>query len=79
MDDKPLQSPRRSDPSQWSPQFVNAVSHLYRGELGRIMVWRQRLDATTTWAIGATTTIIAFSFTDKRAPHLLFVVNMVMQ
>ena len=30
------------------PCYVNAMSHFYRGELGRIMVWRQRLDITTT-------------------------------
>lgn len=67
-----------SNPSQWTQQFVNAMSHLYRGELGRIMVWRQRLDATTTWAIGTTTTIIGISFTYRDAPHILFVMNMVM-
>src|ERR1051326_785694 len=79
MDEKqPQQPPRRSDPTQWSAAFVNALSHLYRGELGRIMVWRQRLDATTTWAIGTTTTIIGITFTYEQAPHLLLLVNMVM-
>ncbi|MFY8269070.1 MAG: DUF2270 domain-containing protein, partial [Terrimicrobiaceae bacterium] len=38
--------------------YVTALSHFYRGELGRIMVWRQRLDITTTWAITTSTTII---------------------
>jgi len=72
---KPAGSTR---PTEWSQQFVNAMAHLYRGELGRIMVWRQRLDATTTWAIGSTTTIIGLCFTAKEAPHILFLVNMVM-
>ncbi|SVC24472.1 uncharacterized protein METZ01_LOCUS277326, partial [marine metagenome] len=31
--------------------YVVAMSHFYRGEVSRIMVWRQRLDTTTTWAI----------------------------
>ena len=35
--------------------YVNAMIHFYRGELGRIMAWRQRLDVTTTWAITSTT------------------------
>ena len=35
--------------------YVNAMIHFYRGELGRIMIWRQRLDVTTTWAITSTT------------------------
>ncbi|PYL06819.1 MAG: integral membrane-like protein, partial [Verrucomicrobia bacterium] len=28
----------------YDPGYVNAMSHFYRGELSRIMVWRQRLD-----------------------------------
>ena len=31
--------------------YVTAMSHFYRGEIGRMMVWRQRLDTTTTWAL----------------------------
>jgi uncharacterized membrane protein len=34
--------------SQTDTCYVNAMSHFYRGELGRIMIWRQRLDVTTT-------------------------------
>jgi uncharacterized membrane protein len=80
MDEKPQKpsSPVRVSPADWSSQFVNAMSHLYRGELGRIMVWRQRLDATTTWAIGTTTTIIGICFAAREAPHVLFIVNMIM-
>ena len=37
--------------SIYDPGYVNAMSHFYRGEMGRIMVWRQRLDVTTNWAI----------------------------
>jgi uncharacterized membrane protein len=80
MDEQPKKPspPARISPSDWSPQFINAMAHLYRGELGRIMVWRQRLDATTTWAIGSTTTIIGLCFTYREAPHMLALVNMVM-
>ena len=44
--------------------YITAMSHFYRGEVGRIMVWRQRLDTTPTWAITSTCTIftVAFSF-----------------
>ncbi|MGH8165107.1 MAG: DUF2270 domain-containing protein, partial [Rhodanobacteraceae bacterium] len=31
--------------------YVAALSHFYRGELGRIMVWRTRLDTTINWAV----------------------------
>ena len=47
--------------SIYDPGYVNAMSHFYRGELGRIMVWRQRLDITTNWAITSSTAIITIA------------------
>lgn len=55
--------------------YVTALSHFYRGELGRIMNWRQRLDATTTWAITSTTTIFTVAFTVRDVPHIIFFFN----
>lgn len=57
--------------------YVTAMSHFYRGELGRIMAWRQRLDVTTTWAITCTTTLITVSFTIPSLPHIIFFFNIV--
>ncbi|MBU3666256.1 MAG: DUF2270 domain-containing protein [Chthoniobacterales bacterium] len=59
------------------PCYVNAMSHFYRGELGRIMVWRQRLDITTNWAITSTTTIITVAFSFRDIPHIVFFFNLV--
>ncbi len=56
--------------------YVNAMSHFYRGELGRIMVWRQRLDVTTTWAITATSTIFTVAFSLRDVPHIIFLFNL---
>lgn len=56
--------------------YVNAMSHFYRGELGRIMIWRQRLDVTTTWAITSTTTIIGAAFSFRDIPHIIFFFNL---
>lgn len=56
--------------------YVNAMSHFYRGELGRIMVWRQRLDVTTTWAITATSTIFTVAFSLRDVPHIIFFFNL---
>lgn len=56
--------------------YVNAMSHFYRGELGRIMIWRQRLDVTTTWAITSTTTIIGVAFSFRDIPHIIFFFNL---
>ena len=60
--------------SIYDPGYVNAMSHFYRGELGRIMVWRQRLDITTNWAITSSTAIITIAFSNRgrAAHHLLF-------
>jgi len=64
-------------PSIKDPCYVNAMVHFYRGELGRIMIWRQRLDITTNWAITTTTTIVSVSFGFREMPHLIFFFNLV--
>ncbi len=56
--------------------YVVAMSHFYRGEVSRIMVWRQRLDTTTTWAITSTCTIFTVAFSFKEVPHLIFFFNL---
>jgi uncharacterized membrane protein len=60
---------------QLTSNYVTAMSHFYRGEIGRIMAWRARLDATTTWAITATTTIFTVAFTLRELPHIVFFFN----
>jgi uncharacterized membrane protein len=62
--------------SIYDPGYVNAMSHFYRGELGRIMVWRQRLDITTNWAITSSTAIITIAFSNRDVPHLIFFFNL---
>src|SRR5437879_12546055 len=52
------------------------MSHFYRGELGRIMVWRQRLDITTNWAITSSTAIITIAFSTREVPHIIFFFNL---
>jgi uncharacterized membrane protein len=55
--------------------YVTAMSHFYRGELGRIMSWRQRLDTTTSWAITVTSSIFTVAFSFRDVPHLIFFFN----
>ena len=55
--------------------YVTAMSHFYRGELGRIMAWRQRLDTTTSWAITVTSSIFTVAFSFREVPHLIFFFN----
>lgn len=63
-------------PSLKDSCYVTAMIHFYRGELGRIMVWRQRLDVTTTWAITSTTSIITVAFSFPNIPHIVFFFNL---
>ena len=62
--------------SIYDPGYVNAMSHFYRGELARIMVWRQRLDITTNWAITSSTAIITIAFANAGVPHIIFFFNL---
>src|SRR5678815_6086178 len=62
--------------SLYDPGYVNAMSHFYRGELGRSMVWRQRLDVTTNWAIPSSTAIITIAFSTRGVPHIMFFFNL---
>src|ERR1700730_12792218 len=62
--------------SIYDPGYVNAMSHFYRGEMGRIMVWRQRLDITTNWAITSSTAIITIAFANREVPHIIFFFNL---
>lgn len=47
-----------------SGNFTNAMVHFYRGEMTRSNVWRQRLDATTNWAVITTGAALTFVFSD---------------
>ncbi|HYP29919.1 MAG TPA: DUF2270 domain-containing protein [Blastocatellia bacterium] len=62
-----------------SVEFVNALSHYYRGELSRMMSWRDRLDRTTNWAIGAVAAMLSVSLSSASAHHgvLLFAMLLV--
>jgi uncharacterized membrane protein len=64
-------APETPPPLEWK-DYYTVMAHFYRGELGRIMVWRQRLDITTNWAIVASTGIITFVLGHEEATHLLF-------
>ncbi|AKU89721.1 DUF2270 domain-containing protein [Vulgatibacter incomptus] len=45
------------------------VAHLYRAEVQRSTVWRNRLDTTTNWAVTTTAAVISFSFSNPSSPH----------
>ena len=57
-----------------SVEFVNAISHYYRGEMSRMMSWRDRLDRTTNWAITGVGAMLSISLSSPQSHHgvLLF-------
>jgi uncharacterized membrane protein len=75
--DAPLPPDPKAKPQmKFDPSYVNAMSHFYRGELGRIMAWRGRLDNTTNWAITTTSTIFTVAFSLREVPHIIFFFNL---
>ena len=54
----------------------SAVVHFYRAIVMHADVWRERLDATTNWAVVTTIGVISFAFSRPDTPHfvLLFLI-----
>src|SRR6478735_11850521 len=73
--DKPAPERKPTPTQRFDPSYINAMSHFYRGELGRIMAWRARLDNTTNWAITVTSTIFTVAFSVPQVPHIIFFFN----
>ena len=46
-----------------------AVAHLYRAEMNRMSVWRQRLDITSNWAVILATALTTFTLDSAEVPH----------
>ena len=78
----PPQPPQEED-SVWtyrgyklkSSEFVTAMVHLFRAEVQRANVWRQRLDTTTNWAVVATGATLSISFSQPNVHHGVIILN----
>ena len=55
--------------------FNTAMVHLYRGELARANVWRQRLDNTTNWAVITAGTAVSFALGNPSGHHGVIILN----
>jgi uncharacterized membrane protein len=55
-------------------EAITALAHFYRAEITRMISWRDRLDRTTNWAIGALAAMLSISLASEQAHHsvLLF-------
>jgi len=51
--------------------FVTAMVHLYRAEVSRTNLWRNRLDATTNWAVVTAGAALTFTFSSTQNPHFV--------
>ena len=53
-------------------EFINAIAHLYRGQLGETTAWRSRIDTTSHWAVVLSATALSFVFSDNSSErHVL--------
>jgi uncharacterized membrane protein len=63
---------------EFSTAELGALAHLYRGELYRSKVWRQRLDATTNWAVVLTGVALSIAFSEAtNSPVTLILAGLV--
>ena len=61
-----------------SSEFTTAMVHMYRGEISRANAWRQRLDATTNWAVVTTGATITIAFNLALGHHSVIFLNMLL-
>jgi uncharacterized membrane protein len=61
-------------------ECVNLIAHYYRGEMGRMTSWRDRIDRTSNWAITVVAAMLSVSLSTPAAHHgvLLFAAILVM-
>ncbi|MFC6784735.1 DUF2270 domain-containing protein [Halobaculum halobium] len=53
----------------------SAMAHLYRGELHRMKLWRERLDQTTNWAVVVIAALLTWAFSSPENPHYIILVG----
>jgi uncharacterized membrane protein len=56
-------------------EFVTAMSHFFRAEVTRANAWRQRLDATTNWAVIVTGATLSIAFSQPDIHHGIVILN----
>lgn len=67
-----------SAPPDLRPDETAAVAQLYRAEMNRMSVWRQRLDITSNWAIIIATALTTFTLGSAEVPHYTLLLGLVL-
>jgi uncharacterized membrane protein len=57
------------------PEYLSVMVHFYRAEVSRSTQWRQRLDATTNWAVLTSAGMLSFVFATPKQPHILILLS----
>ncbi|WP_105427639.1 DUF2270 domain-containing protein [Neorhizobium tomejilense] len=52
-----------------SAEKANVIIHYYRGELGRMTSWRDRIDRTSNWAITVVAALLSVSLSTPTSHH----------
>ena len=58
--------------------FTTAMVHLYRAEVTRANLWRNRLDTTTNWAVVTTGAALTFGFSSAQNPHFVLLLVLIL-
>lgn len=73
MIDPPGAVPRDDAAEQMLPhqtnEYITSVAHYYRGEMSRMITWRDRLDHTTNWAIAASAAMLSVTLSSAGSHH----------
>ena len=82
---RPKKNPKQEEPEEpvWTyrgyhlktSEFVTAMVHLFRAEIQRANVWRQRLDTTTNWAVVVTGATLSIAFSQSEVHHAIILLN----
>lgn len=56
-------------------EYLGVMTHFYRAEAHRSTVWRQRIDATTNWAVLTCAGMLSFAFANPHNSHFLLLVS----
>ncbi len=64
--------------ASYSNNTTNALIHLYRAEVGKMVAYRQRLDTTTNWAVVTSAGLASFALGDRANSHATFLFAMFM-
>lgn len=71
-----IQEPVVTSLLNYSSNSANALSHLFRAEVGKMTAYRQRLDMTTNWSVVTTAGLSSFAFGEPTNTHATFLFAM---